>query len=133
MEDSLKKPIMIGIVVVCLALAVVIAVKRTSNNPLADISDEATTWLKCNNPECGAVLEMKMKDYADYSLQNHNLNGTPLPMKCEKCGEESVVAAVKCEKCGEIFIRGTVKGKMMDTCPKCGYSATLERRKKARP
>jgi predicted RNA-binding Zn-ribbon protein involved in translation (DUF1610 family) len=130
MEENVKKSLMIGIAVVCLGVAVVIAVMRGSNDPLKEIADEEIVQLKCR--DCGATSEMSMKDFAAYALKNHDINGAALPMTCEKCNKTSLVEAIKCEKCGEIFFLGAAgPGKVPDACPKCGYSAEKERRQSA--
>jgi phage FluMu protein Com len=49
-----------------------------------------------------------------------------LPVKCPKCTEDSVFAAIKCEKCGKVFFASTVEGPYDDKCPACEYSKKEE-------
>ena len=50
-----------------------------------------------------------------------------LPLRCPKCGMDSLVKAIECPKCGEIYIEDTSK-EFPDECPKCGYSRIREKR-----
>ncbi len=56
------------------------------------------------------------------------------PFKCPKCGERAMVLARKCAKCGEVFCPYDAQGNYNDKCsnPKCGYSASEERKAKVR-
>jgi hypothetical protein len=122
-----KKPIMIVIIVVCLALAVAIMYKKE-----ADYKKEQ------------AEYQMGMRDYFEYlndnlpspgefaaMMQDPNKNPTP-PLPCTKCQAESVFRAEKCENCGIVFLRGSFKHDFADRCTGCNYSKVEDRRKKAR-
>jgi len=56
------------------------------------------------------------------------------PFKCPKCGERAMISAHKCSKCGEVFCPYDAQGNYNDKCPnpKCGYSASEERKAKVR-
>ncbi len=118
MDAEKKKPIMLGIAIVCLVLAGGITYFR-----LAGESDEIAKgemmWVKCANPNCNFETQMELREYAE--LAKASKSGIP---KCSKCGEESLLDALKCEKCGIVFIPGTVVGEIADRCPECGYSKT---------
>jgi hypothetical protein len=47
------------------------------------------------------------------------------PLKCPKCGKDSVLRAIQCEKCKNIFFEDP-EATYVDKCPKCGYSAVEE-------
>ena len=133
MEDSKKKPIMIGVIIVCFAVAGLVFFTRGSGSGgIDDIPDDKMTWVKCNNPSCKAEYEMSEKQYFKAMAKrfNPNPNAGPPPLTCEKCGKESVFQAVKCvnPSCGEVFFR--VTNDFFDRCPKCKQSETEEIRKK---
>ena len=124
MEDSKKKTMMIGIVVVCLVAAVAITLSRTSKKTgLAAIERGSTVWVKCTNPDCEAEYQTDKKEF----YKEVKKAG---PITCKECGEPTLVRAVKCEKCGVVFPYGAVgPGDFGDRCPECGYSKVEEGRK----
>jgi hypothetical protein len=135
MEDSRKKPIMIGVVVVCLVVAGLITLARRGGGGggIDSIPDDAMTWVKCNNPACNAEYQMSKK--ALYKAQQERFNPmarTTPPITCKECGKESLYQAVKCANpaCGAVFISGSKPNDFPDRCPKCGQSETEEIRKR---
>ena len=136
MEESKKKPIMIGVIVVCLALtALIIFSRRGGSGGIEDISDEEMTWVKCNNPSCKAEFEMGLKEYHQYILEHMNpMAMIAPPVVCKECGEESGLRAEKCQNpdCAIVFLRGSVRNDFADRCPECGRSETEEIRKRRR-
>jgi hypothetical protein len=116
MDAEKKKPIMIGIAIVCLVLAGGITYYRLAGNT-DEIPKGEMMWVKCANPNCNAEYEVEVRAY--YDSAKDSKSGVP---KCKQCGEESLLAATKCEKCEKIFIPGTVLGEVRDRCPYCGYS-----------
>lgn len=132
MEESRKKPIMIGVIVVCLVLAGVIFYKTRPVGPGSRRS-EKEIWVKCNNPDCGAKEQMDKKDYVEYLKAHMNPMLTPFTpaLVCEECGEKSVFRAVECEKCGAVFILdiGSGSDDYQDRCPECSYSRAEETKK----
>ena len=135
MEESRKKPIMIGAIVVCVAVAGAITYmnRSKSSDTFDNMKRGEMIWVKCRNPDCEAEYQIDEKDYFTYLRENPVGLTTP-PLFCEKCGEESVFKAVKCEKCGLVFEPGAVPKDFPDRCPnpQCGYSKTEEIRKRAR-
>lgn len=131
MEDSKKKSIMIGIIVVCLVAAAAITYinRPKSDRSFDNIPADATIWMKCRNPACEAVYEMNEREY-NKRVQIDEDSMKARPMRCEKCGEDSAYRAEKCEKCGFVFERGTVLGDLPDRCPECGYSKMEEESRK---
>jgi len=137
MEESKKKPIMIGVIVVCLAVAGIITYSRRSGggDTIDSISDAEMIWAKCNNPACKAEYQTSKKGYFKYVEEHANpMAQTAPPMICEKCGEPSVFRAEKCMNpdCGIVFLRGTVPNDFADRCPECKRSETEEIRKRRR-
>ncbi|MGA2322471.1 MAG: hypothetical protein ABSG22_01325 [Sedimentisphaerales bacterium] len=133
MEENAKKTLLIVVAVACLAAAGVITYK-TMGGSTASGQLTSKVWVKCNNPKCGNEYQISAKEYTDFMMNNGGprqfiMNGA-VPMKCPKCGEESVFKAMKCEKCGKVFFPGTVEGKAEDTCPGCGYSPSAAPAKK---
>jgi len=133
MEDSKKKPIMIGVVVVSLAVAGLITYTRSGGGGgIGDISEEEKVWVKCNNPSCKTEYEMGKKKY--FTSIEERLDPMALstpPLICNKCNEESVFRAEKCGSpdCGVVFFRDSVPNDFADRCPECGRSETEEIRK----
>lgn len=137
MEDSKKKPIMIGVIAVCLVVAGLVTYARRGGgggSGIEGLSDTKMTWVKCNNPSCKAEYEMSEKAY--FKGQQERLNPmarTTPALTCEKCSKDSLYRAVKCvnPSCGIIFIRG-ISGQddFFDRCPKCKQSETEEIRRK---
>jgi hypothetical protein len=136
MEDSKKKPIMIGVIVVCLALAGAITF-ITSSGEEGGIDTlkrgQEMFWIKCRNPDCEHEFQMDMKDYFIYMKENQDpMSMAPPAVVCPECSEESSYRAAKCDKCGLIFERNTIPNDFADRCPECKYSKTEESRKAAR-
>lgn len=137
MEDSRKKPIMIGVIVVCLGVAAAITLMRGSGggSGIDSIPDDKMLWVKCSNPACKAEYEMSEKQY--FKGINERLNpmamarSTP-PLTCEKCSKDSLFRAEKCANpsCGTVFFRDSVPNDLPDRCPECGQSKTEESRRK---
>jgi len=137
MEPEKKKAILIGIIVICLIGAAVIAYKTAKSGSSAGIhgiSEAEMIWVKCVNPQCEAEYEMSKRAFYQYMDENPNPNpeGPPPLLPCEKCGRKSVLRAMKCDKCGKVFIKGAIKGDFADRCPECKYSKIEDLRKKAR-
>jgi len=137
MEESKKKPIMIGVIVVCLAVAGIITYSRYSGGGggIESISEKEMIWVKCRNPSCVAEYQMSKKAYHKYIKEHPNPNPMmPIapPLICEKCGEPSIFEAIKCANpdCGIVFFKGSVPADHADRCPKCKQSATEESREK---
>ena len=136
MEDSKKKPIMIGVIVVCLGVAGAVTLMRSSGGGSGNdgISDDKMTWVKCSNPSCNAEYDMSEKAF--YKAQQERFNPmarTTPPLTCEKCGKDSLFQAVKCANpaCGIVFIRSIAGANdHFDRCPKCKQSETEESRKR---
>jgi hypothetical protein len=121
MEDGKKNAIMIGIIVVCLAVAAVVFIKTSSSDSesTAELKNQMI-WIKCTDPTCGAEYEMNMLKYNNYVQKHLKPDAMQTPaMVCEKCGKETAYGAVKCSQCGTVFIKNSIFGK----CPKCGAAA----------
>ena len=124
MEESRKKPIMIGVIVVCLTVAGAVTYMNTSSdNPL-----KGKYLLKCK--ECGAEFKISKKDYVEYVREHTTPDARrEPPLPCEQCNKEAAARAVKC-KCGEVFYYHPDGKDFADRCPKCQYSAQEEDWKK---
>jgi hypothetical protein len=48
------------------------------------------------------------------------------PFTCPSCGQDAFYFASKCPRCEEIFFEFDEQGNYSDKCPKCGYSASEE-------
>jgi len=136
MEESKKKPIMIGVIVVCLAAACVITWIWSSGSPtgIDAIDPKKMTWVKCRNPACEAEYQMPLKEYARQVEENMDYSSGVLAVPalvCKKCGEKSIFEAAKCPKCGLVFEKGWKRGDYEDRCPVCGYSQIEKDREEA--
>ena len=134
MEEGKKKPIMIGVIVACLALALLITFgRRSRSGGVEDISPEEIMWVKCNNPDCKTEYEMGKQAYFKY-IEEHidPMAMVAPPVVCKSCDEESVYRAEKCQNadCSTVFFRGSVPNDFADRCPECGRSETEESRKR---
>ena len=138
MEESKKKPVMIGAIIACLVLAGVITYKYSigTEGPGTEAFKGQSIWVKCTNPDCGAEYQMNKQVYFDSVeeiVRQSSFSMETPPLVCKKCGEESIYRAEKCEKCGIIFFRGAAgRGEFADKCPECGYSISEELRKQAK-
>ncbi|MHC4323934.1 MAG: hypothetical protein ACYSUX_06650 [Planctomycetota bacterium] len=135
MEDSKKKPIMIGVIIVCLVIAGLVTFARRggSGSGIEGIPDDEMTWVKCGNKSCNAEYEMGKKQYLKAMQERFNpMARTAPPLTCETCGKESIFQAMKCANpaCGAIFFRDSVPNDHFDRCTKCGQSETEEIRER---
>ncbi len=129
-----KNTIYILIIIVCFIGAGVLAYTFIFSSGGPQISDDEMTWVKCNNPACGAEYEMGKRKYYEEAQEKANANPiamTTPALTCEKCGKNSIYRAIKCENCGNVFIEGiSGAADLSDRCPKCKQSATEESRKR---
>ncbi|MHC4155077.1 MAG: hypothetical protein ACYST6_09170 [Planctomycetota bacterium] len=135
MEESKKKPIMIGVIVGCVVVAGAITyfTRSGGSGGIPGEFADRYTWMACRNPDCGNSWEMNLKEYYEmveqFRIENPGRMENPATT-CPKCNEPSGYEAVKCDKCESVFEKGTVVPRTFeDKCPKCGYSAIEERRK----
>lgn len=123
MDTEKKKPILLGIIVVCLVVAGGITLFRTvgsSDEGIGSIPKGEMMWVQCSNQNCNSEYEMEKRDYYTSIEQSPSKVA-----KCTKCGEETLFEAIKCEKCGIVFAPGSVSGEVRDRCPECGFSKLL--------
>ena len=133
----MKNTIYIVVIVVCLAVAGLIFYIRSSGGGggIDSLSDDETTWVKCNNPACKAEYEIGLKTYyeeIDERFVNPMSPSAPA-LECKTCKEPSVYKAVKCENpaCAIVFLEGSSGANTHpDRCPKCKQSATEESRER---
>ena len=131
MEDAKKKPMMIGIIVVCLSVAAYITFSGGEVEKEV-IAEGATIWMKCANIKCNGgttVFEMDLQEYRDFQKDNILEETTPGAI-CPKCGKPSAFEAIKCPSCGNVFLLDEAGSKEFpDKCPKCQYSKREEAKK----
>jgi hypothetical protein len=133
MDDSKKKLVMILVIVVCLGVAafVFLGTGGSGGGSIDDIPDEEMTWVKCMNKSCNAEYQMGLKEYYKAVQANASPMAQVAPaLTCKECGQPSVYRAAKCQNaaCGIVFRLGSVPNDHQDRCPKCGQSATEEKR-----
>ncbi len=136
---GLPKSAMVGIIVVCLGLAVLIlyTFDDTSGGSDLDVFEGELVWVRCANPDCRQTYQMDKKKYFEQvqkQVRQSPASMGPVLIVCEKCGKPSLFEVVKCGNpdCGLIFRRGAA-GAMdfADRCPKCRYSQTEKDREEA--
>ena len=136
MEDSVKKPIMIVVIVVCLGVAGIVLFKGGPDGGVNSIPDSEMKWVKCNNKACNAEYETSAKKYYQELQENINPNpmaSGPTAVTCKECSKRSAYAAVKCPNpdCGKVFIEGSSgQNDYPDRCPECGKSEVEDRMKR---
>jgi predicted Zn-ribbon and HTH transcriptional regulator len=132
MDESQKKNLMIGIIVVCIIVAgyLVYANFTSSGDGINSIPGDEMVWVKCTNKSCQAEFQMKKKQYYEEAeeVMRKNPMASFTPVKCEKCGNTSALLAEKCPYCETVFITDTTPNDFPDRCPKCKKSATEESR-----
>jgi len=135
MEESKKKQLLIGVIIVCLAVAGIITYATRSGTGNGDFSEfkGQQVWLKCANESCGATFDIDKAEYYkkldEYMAENPMTSIAPA-FECPQCGQQSAYEAVKC-KCGNIFFPQQKGSDFADRCPKCKYSQIEEDRKVA--
>jgi len=121
MEDSKKKPIMIGVIVVSLVIAG--AIFFTSGRKKSGIESLRGNpiWMKCK--KCKAEYEIDQADYLTFIRDNQVSTNVP-GMPCEKCEVEKAYEAYKCPNstCGKIFRAKGGGTDFKDRCPYCKFS-----------
>lgn len=136
---GLPKSVMVGIIVVCLGLAVLILYKfgTASGGPDLDVFEGELVWVRCANPDCRQTYQMDKKKYFEQvqkQARQSLASMGPILIVCEKCGKRNLFEVVKCGNpdCGFIFRKGAA-GAMdfADRCPKCKYSQTEKDREEA--
>lgn len=133
MDPIVKRKVMIGIIVVCLGLALGITVFTRSGGGSGGSRAGGPLQMLCTNPDCGKAFEMSRRDFregmTDMEGPGGRMSGVgAMPVfTCRYCGEESARVATKCEKCGKISVTGSVRGDYPDRCPECGYSHIEEK------
>jgi hypothetical protein len=135
MDENVKKPLMVVVVIVCLLAAGYLVLKNFSGADKDTEIDEAfapdeMTWLMCDG--CGHTYQMNTSEL--HKIMQENIDPATMnarPLTCPKCGAEKCYKAIKCEECGEVFYEGSVPNTYSDTCPKCKFSKSKKAREEA--
>ena len=134
MEEDKKKKVMLGLIILCLVLAIGITVVTNMGGGSGSRSNEPVQML-CMNQECGMDFEMTTEDYREQMMQGGMMGPGPMaqaPTECPECGMQSAFRAVKCKECETIFMQDYSSGDFPDRCPECEYSDIEARRNKSR-
>ncbi len=137
MEESKKKPILIGVIIACFAVAGIYTYSRHSGGggTVDSIPEGEQIWVKCANDSCGGTYQTGKRAYFKFVEENAQpMSPSAPPLTCEKCGEQSGYRAEKCtnSSCGIVFFRGAVPNDFADRCPECDQSETEEIRERRR-
>ena len=90
MEDSKKKPVMIGVIVACLAVAAVIFIKTSSQDSASTNLKGQKIWLKCTDKACGAEYQMELQKYRDLIAKK----GSMMSMRAPRCFGSAAICSV---------------------------------------
>lgn len=133
----MKNTVYIVVIVLCLVLAAVIAYKYIfssgGSGGIDGLSDDETTWVKCNNPKCKAEYQMGLKAFYKATQERHDPYGDEYAAAdLRKVRRTNAFRGEKCQNpdCGIVFIRGVVANDFQDRCPECKRSETEEIRKR---
>ena len=131
MDEDKKKYVMIGVIVVCIALAAGITYFNMGGSGGGSGSSRPVTML-CDS--CEATYELSSEEYKE-AIRELGAGQNPMMMMrgpmvltCKECGEIAAYKATKCPECGEAFVMGDAGDeKYPDRCPSCNYSAMEQR------
>ena len=136
MDEDKKKKVMLGLIIVCLVLAIgITAVTNMGGSGGGGSRSNEPVQMLCMNEECGADFEMSAEEYREQMMQGGMMGPGPMaqtPIECPECGMRSAFRAVKCKECGTIFMQDYTSGDFPDRCPECGYSDIEDRRNKSK-
>lgn len=86
-----RRKIMIVISLTCLVAAGMMFFKTHEKKSGLSSMKGQTVWVKCNNPDCGAVYEMDAVEFYNYINEHQGPNLlVPPALPCKECGKESV-------------------------------------------
>jgi len=128
MDEEKKKYLMIGVIVVCIALAAGITYFNMGGSGSGGRASPVV--MLCNS--CKATYEISTDEFKDAmresSAGRDMMMQGPVVLTCKECGEVAAYRATKCPECGEAFVMGDAgDDKYPDKCPGCGYSAIEQR------
>ena len=129
MDEEKKKYAMIGLIVVCIALAAGITYFNMGGSVTTNKARPVV--ILCDS--CEATYELTSEEFKqavrDSSAgRNPMMMRGPMVLSCKECGQIAAYRASTCPECNEIFVSGDAGDeKYPDKCPACGYSAVEER------
>jgi hypothetical protein len=98
--DESKKPVMIGVVVVCIALAGFITYrtyfKGSGSGSGAGLTGApgAAVWVKCQNPTCNNENQMLETDFVkeldEARAEGATGKNSEIALKCNACGKQTL-------------------------------------------
>ena len=107
------KKLKVGIIVVCLAVAVTVTlVFSPTEEPIPDTDESQTQWM-CR--ACSHVFMLTAREHAAETARGPEPSP---PLYCPKCGKKEAYRAAKCSKCGTVYFGAQVPG-ATGACPKC--------------
>ena len=134
MDEEKKKYAMIGLIVVCIALAAGITYVNMGGS--GGTGKPRPVAMLCDS--CEATYELTSEEFKQAirdtgAGQNPMMMRGPMVLPCKKCGEIAAYRATTCPECNEIFVTGDAGDeKYPDKCPACGYSAVEQRVNRSR-
>ena len=133
MDEDTKKKVMLGLIILCLVLA--IGITAVTNMGGSGSRSSEPVQMLCMNQECRMDFELSSEEYSKQIMQGGMMGPGPMaqtPIECPECSMRSAFRAVKCKKCETVFMQDYTSGDFPDRCPKCDYSDIEVRRNKAR-
>ena len=135
MDEDKKKKVMLGLIILCLVLAVGITVMTNMGDGGSGSRSNEPVQMLCMNQECKMDFELSTEEYREQIIQGGMMGPGPMaqmPTECPECGMRSAFRAVCCKKCEVVFMRDYSSGDFPDRCPECDYSDIEVRREEAR-
>ena len=134
MDEDKKKKVMLGLIILCLILAVGITAVNNMGGGSGSRSNEPVQML-CMNQECGMDFELSSEEYREHMMQGGMMGPGPMaqtPIECSECGMRSAFRAIMCKECEAVFMQDYSSGDFPDRCPECDYSDIEARRDAAK-
>lgn len=136
MDEDKKRKVMIGLIVLCLVLAIgITAVTNLGGGGGSSSRGNQPVQMLCMNEECGMDFELSTEEYREHMMQGGMMGPGPMaqsPVECPECGMQSAFRAVKCKDCEFVFMQDYSSGDFPDRCPECDYSDIEARRDAAK-
>ena len=135
MEQDKNKKVMLGLIILCLVLAIGITAVTNMGGSGSGSQSNKPVQMLCMNEECGMDFELSAEEYREQMMQGGMMGPGPMaqmPIECPECGMQSAFRAVMCKECEAVFMQDYSSGDFPDRCPECGYSDIEARRDAAK-
>ena len=90
MEESTKKPLMIGITVACLVVAGVILLMRSGGGAASGIPKGEKVWVKCEKCGAEAAYQAEKCAHCSHIFIRPRTRVSDYPDRCPECGHSNL-------------------------------------------